>query len=207
MAEAQDAHTTETEAAVAAPQEAVADAHDAAVEVHTEVSQEGGLPQLNIGTYEEQLVWLFLTFVVLYLIVSRMALPRVTKVLEEREEKIAADLDAAEVQKREAEEVKAAYEAALAEARAKAQAVMVEAKAEMAAEIAKVQADLDAKLGEKTDAAEKRIAAAKAEAMASIEGVATDVTREIVTKLAGEEADDKAVAAAVKAALETAKGA
>ncbi len=76
-------------------------------EAHTEVAhKEAGLPQLNIATFEEQVVWLFLTFIVLFVIVSRLVLPRVTKVLEEREERIANDLDTAERLRKDAEDVR-----------------------------------------------------------------------------------------------------
>lgn len=178
---------------------------------NTEVAQDqGGLPQLNViadGTYTNQIAWLFITFVFLFLVVSRIVLPRVTKVLGEREENVADNLDTAERLKHEVEEVKAAYEAAVADARKKAQEIVLGAKDTIQADIAKAQADLDADLGAKAEAAEARIAKAREEALAGIDAIATEVTSEMVSKLAGVEAKEKIVTDAVKAALETAKGA
>ncbi|TNE61609.1 MAG: F0F1 ATP synthase subunit B' [Alphaproteobacteria bacterium] len=177
-------------------------------EAHTEVAeQKGGLPQLNLATYEEQIIWLIISFAVLFLIVSRAVLPRVTKVLEEREERIATDLDTAERLRKDAEEVKASYEAAVAEARRKAQELILGAKDAIQADIAKAQAELDAELGKKADEAEARIAKAKDEALAGISEIATGAAVDIMAKLAGVEGEDAAVAKAVETALASRKGA
>lgn len=182
----------------------------AATEVAGAAEKAGGLPQLNViadGSFTNQLAWLLVTFTLLFVIVWRTVLPRVTNVLEEREEKIAGDLDSAERLKAEAEEVKAAYETAVANARAKAQEIVLGAKETIQADIAKAQAELDAKLGAQADEAEARIAKASEEALASIDSVATDVAAEMVAKLGGVEAKDKAVKDAVSSALANVKGA
>lgn len=160
----------------------------------------GGLPQISVfedGTYTNQIAWLLLTFVLLYIVVSRMVVPRVTSVLEEREEKIAGDLDAAERLRAEAEGVREAYEASIADARSKAQQTLADAKDAARADIAKAQADLDAKLAADAAAAEKRIADAKAEALAGLEGIATEVAADLVAKLGGTEVAADAVSKAV----------
>lgn len=180
-------------------------------EAQTEVAEAPkGLPQLNViadGSYTNQVAWLALTFILLLVIVSRMVLPRVTKVMEEREEKVANDLDTAERLKTDAEEVKAAYEATLANARAKAQEIVVGAKDTIQADIANAQGELDAKLNAKAAEAEAKIAKAREDALAGIDAVATEVATEMVAKLGGVEPKDKAVNDAVKSALETVKGA
>ncbi|MBL4838174.1 MAG: hypothetical protein JKY34_11425 [Kordiimonadaceae bacterium] len=178
-------------------------------EASTEVPPQG-LPQLNViadGSYTNQVAWLALTFVFLLLIVSRIILPRVSKVMAEREEKVADDLDTAERQKSEAEKVKSAYEAAVAAARAKAQEVVAGAKDTIQADITKAQSDLDADLGAKAADAEARIGKARDEALAGIDAVAAEVAADMVAKLGGVEADGKAVSKAVKSALDSVKGA
>lgn len=177
-------------------------------EAQTEVAEQGaGLPQLNIATFEEQVVWLFLTFIVLFVIVSRLVLPRVTKVLEEREERIANDLDTAERLRKDAEDVKNAYEEAVAKARKKAQDTILGAKEKIQADIAKAQAELDADLSAKAAEAEARIVKAREEALASVGDVAAEVAGELVSKLAGIEGDDATVSKAVKSAMADVKGA
>ncbi|MFC4347497.1 F0F1 ATP synthase subunit B' [Kordiimonas lipolytica] len=178
-------------------------------EAHTEVAHEeaGGLPQLNFATYEEQVVWLFLTFIVLFVIVSRLVLPRVTKVLEEREERIANDLDTAERLRKDADDVREAYEEASAKARKQAQDTILKAKEKIQADIAKAQAELEETLAAKAAEAEARISKAREEALAGVGDVASDVAADLVAKLAGIEGDDAAVSGAVKSALADVKGA
>ncbi len=183
----------------------MAEATTETVEQSTESS--GGLPQISVfedGTYTNQIAWLLLTFVLLYIVVSRMVVPRVTSVLEEREEKIAGDLDAAERLRTEAEGVREAYEASIADARAKAQQTLLDAKEAARADLAKAQAELDAKLLADAEAAEKRIADAKAEALSGIEAIATDVAAEMIGKLSGADVSADAVGKAVTAAAKEA---
>lgn len=170
-----------------------------------EQTQSSGLPQLDATTYSEQVAWLFLTFFVFYFVVSRFALPKISAVLETREEMIANDIDMADIKKREAEDVKAAFEATLEQARSKAHANALQVKETSAAEFAKVKADLDAKLGAEAAKAEENIAKAVSSAMAELDQVVVDVTSELVKKVSGIDADKKKLSSAVKSALTTAK--
>ena len=122
------------------------------------------MPQLDVSTYASQLFWLVLTFVPLYLIIVRVALPRIGEVLEARQDKIDDDLKKAAARKEEAESVLAEYQALQAESQAKAQALLRQAQEEMAAEAARLNDELTSRLAEESVVAEKRIAAAKAEA-------------------------------------------
>ncbi|WND01996.1 hypothetical protein QGN29_10600 [Temperatibacter marinus] len=169
-------------------------------------AKQAGLPQLDYTTFSEQVAWLFLTFIVLYIIVSRIALPKVDKVIEERDEKIATDLDKAEKLRIEVDEIKASYEASLTKARANAQKASMETKDAIQGDITKAADELDAKLSKEADEAASKIAAAKADVMADLESVATEVANDLVSKLTGLEADEKSIKAAVAAEL-SAKGA
>ncbi len=166
------------------------------------VEKQGGLPQLDFSTYEEQLVWLFLSFIVLFVVVWRFALPKIASVLEEREERIAEDLDRAECVKADAETVRATCEAAAAQARRSAQETILKVKEAAAADLAKETAALDAKLAKQASDAEAKIAAVKAEALGSVDTVATEVATDIVARLSGVGANDADVAKAVKAVAE-----
>lgn len=167
----------------------------------------GGLPQLNViadGTYTNQVAWLVLTFVLLYVVVSRLVVPRVTSVMEEREEKIAGDLDHAERLRTEAQGVRESYEASIADARLRAQQTLADAKEAAKAELARAQAKLDEKLKADADAAEARINDAKTEALKGLEGIAAEVAADMIAKLGGGDVSadtvGKAVSAAVKGA-------
>lgn len=168
--------------------------------IEVEAQSGGSLPQLDATTFEEQLVWLVLTFVMFYFIVSRFALPKISAVLENREEVVASDLDMADIKKREAEDVKSTFETSLEEARSQAQAKAMQVRETGAQEIAKVKADLDARLSAEAAAAEAKIADAVSSVMAELDEVSADIAGDLVKKVSGHDADKKALAAAVKTA-------
>lgn len=160
------------------------------------------MPQLNPLDWGPQLVWLLLTFGVLYLLMVYVALPRIGSVIEARAARIAADLATAEKLRRQTEEAIAAYEQALAEAKQKAHAIVEEGRLKLKAETAAERARLDKDLAKKGAEAEARIDKAKASAMKDVSAVAADVATDIVRRLIGvapaKAEVDKAVGAARK---------
>jgi F-type H+-transporting ATPase subunit b len=159
------------------------------------------MPQLDISTFPPQLIWLGITFVVLYLLMARLALPRVGGIIVARRNKIDGDLQKAGAMKAEAEAVIAAYERALAQARQSAQAVLKETTEKLSAAAAERQKVLSDKLAVETAAAERRIADARGAALADLKGVAAEVARSAVDKLTGESVDTGRVAAAIDRAV------
>jgi F-type H+-transporting ATPase subunit b len=155
------------------------------------------MPQLDVATFLPQIVWLAIIFVILFLTVSKVALPRVSEVLQARRERIEADLKRAETVRKEAEETLEAYQAAMAKARANAHQVTVEA-GQKAAEIAAARHEaLGADLTKAGDEAEARITAAGASAVKEMRQVARDLVRDASGKLAGIAPDDAAIDAAL----------
>jgi F-type H+-transporting ATPase subunit b len=159
------------------------------------------MPQLDVATYAPQLVWLAITFIVLYLLMWKLGLPRVGSVIEARRKRIDDDLARATELKEEAEAAMAAYQRALAEARAQAQAMVKERTDRFAAEAAERQRQIAASLAQQTREAEQQIAAAKVRAFADIRNVAVDVARSITEKLTGAAADEAKLAPAVDRAM------
>jgi F-type H+-transporting ATPase subunit b len=168
-----------------------------AVALAATAEKKSGLPQLNVNDFAPQLIWLALTFMLLYLILSRVALPRIGEVIEERKDRIQRDLDAAERLKQETEKALKAYEQALADARGKAGVMARDNRAALVAETdkerAKVQAEMAAKLAE----AETRIAATKAKALASVNEIAAGTASAVVGRLLGQDATPDEVAKAL----------
>ncbi len=160
------------------------------------------MPQLNPLDWGPQLIWLLITFGILYLLMVKVALPRIGSVIEARADKIAKDLAEADGLRRQTEEAIAAYEQTLAEAKQKAHAIIDEGRAKLKAESAAERARLDAELAERGAEAETRINAAKTSAMRDVNEVAADVAADIVRQLIGiapaKAEIDKAVAAARK---------
>jgi len=161
------------------------------------------MPQLNPLDWAPQLIWLVLTFGVLYLLMVWIALPRIGGVIERRAAHIQSDLETAEKFRHETEEAIAAYEQALAEAKQKAHAIIEEGRAKLKAETDAKREKLEKELAAKSAEAEKRIEAAKTSAMKEVNAVAADVASDIVKKLTGAAPPkgdiEKAVAAARKA--------
>ncbi|SHL44967.1 F-type H+-transporting ATPase subunit b [Roseovarius marisflavi] len=159
-----------------------------------------GLPQLNFDHFGNQIFWLLVTLVVIYFVLSRIALPRIAAVLAERHGTITNDLAAAEDLKAKAVEAEEAYNKALADARGEAQTIVNEAKAEIKADLDKAIAKADAEIAAKTAEGEKKIDEIRANALESVREVANDTTGEIVAALGGK-ADKRTVTAAVTARM------
>jgi F-type H+-transporting ATPase subunit b len=143
------------------------------------------MPQLNPLDWGPQLLWLLITFGILYLLMVYVALPRIGSVIEARAARIANDLATADKLRRQTEEAIAAYEQALAEARQKAHALIEEGRAKLKEETAGERARLDDELAKKSAEAEARIDTAKRAAMKDVSTVAADVAAEIVRRLIG----------------------
>jgi len=148
-------------------------------------AQKAGMPQFDLSRFPSQIFWLGVTFLVLYWVMSKIALPRIGEVLEARANRIGGDLDRASALKAEADQIKAAYEKALGESRAKAQEVGRSTEASLAREAADRQARLGNELAGRIRDAEGRIAAAKASAMGNLAGVAAEVATLAVQRVAG----------------------
>ena len=159
------------------------------------------MPQLDFADFAPQLVWLVVTFVVLYLLLSRLALPRISGVLEERRRRIAGDLERAEEMRRDAERTLDDYERSMAEARGRAQEIAQAARAETAAAAAQRLDGLTAELAAKASDAERDIAARRDEALANVRGVAASAASAALERLIGVGPDGAALDAAVERAL------
>lgn len=160
------------------------------------------MPQLDISTYAPQIVWLVITFLAMYLIMAKVALPRIAQVLDERQSRIDDNLEKATAFRKEADDAAKAYEKSLADARSKAQDEVKVVIDQVNAEAAKAQTALADKLNTELEAAEARISQAKDKALANIKEVSADVAKATVEKLSGVSIDDAAIETAVANAME-----
>jgi F-type H+-transporting ATPase subunit b len=159
-------------------------------------------PPFDKQTFPSQLLWLTVTFVALYLLMSRIALPRIDSVLERRRQRIAGDIAEALRLKGESDAAIAAYEKSLAEARARAQALLNDSRQRQAAEAEAARRVLDATLNARITEAESSIAKTKSAAMVNVRGIATEAAAAIVERLIGvAPSSPDMVAAAVADAL------
>ncbi len=157
-----------------------------------------GMPQLCSEWMGNQIFWLVVTLVVIFLILSKIALPRIAAVLAERQGTITNDLAAAEDLKAKAVEAEEAYNKALVDARAEAQTIIAATKADIKSELDKATAKADAEIAARAAEGEKAIAEIRANALDSVKDVASTVASELVGAM-GSKADAKAIANAVDA--------
>lgn len=164
-------------------------AAEAATEAATEAAAHsggGGLPQLDAHTFAPQLFWLVLTFGALYFILSKVALPRIGEVLEERADRITRDLEAAQRLKDDTDKALTDYEKALADARGKASTIAKDTREQIASETEGKKASVEKTLAAKLQDAEQRIAATKTKALSAVNDIAADTAGAVVSKLIGQ---------------------
>jgi F-type H+-transporting ATPase subunit b len=160
----------------------------------------GGLPQLQMQHWAGQIAWLLILFAIGYVLMSRVFIPRLRKVLDEREGTIAGALEQARKVQEEANAQAAQAQTDLADARAKAHKLASDARAKAAAEAQARQAAEDAKLAEKMAEAETRIRASRDAAMSHVSTIASDTASAIVEKLTGSAPKAADLTAALNAA-------
>jgi F-type H+-transporting ATPase subunit b len=169
---------------------------------HIPKSEHGkGFPPFSPETFASQLFWLVLIFGALYLLMSRVALPRVGGILAARGQAIENDLAAAQRLKVQSDDAIAAYEKALADARARAQALANQTREKYAAEAEAARKALDATLNARIAEAEQAIAARRTAAMVHVQGIAEETAVAIVERLTGSALAGADVATAVADAL------
>lgn len=174
----------------------------AVVEDHA-AAESAGMPQLDFATFGNQIFWLLVALALIYFILSRVALPRIGRILGDRQGLMTADLAAAEDFKRKAREAEAAYEKALADARAEANKIVAANKAEIDAELKTAIARADAEIAARTQESERRIAEIRQSAASDARTVARDVAAELVRAFGGnpDGSIDQAVDARIKGAV------
>ncbi len=161
------------------------------------------MPQLQqIDTFLSQAFWLVIAFVVLFLVLRTMAIPKIQATLEARREKIEGDIDKAQMFRQESEQVLAEYEAAIAEGRDKAQSAIRNASEEAKANAAAEHEQLTKRLAEDIRVAEDRIASARNEAIGNIRHVAADIVQTMAERLIGTKISKISSAAVVDSVAE-----
>ena len=160
-------------------------------------------PPFQAEHFPSQLAWLAVSFVLLYVLMAKVALPRIAAIFAERSKRIGDDLKAAQGFKEQSDAAHAAYEKALADARARAQALLADSRQRQTAEVEAGRKALDATLNARIAEAEIRIAQTKSAAMVNVRGIATEAAAAIVERLIGiAPASPDVVAAAVAESLD-----
>ncbi len=144
-----------------------------------------GMPQLNPHSYASQLFWLTVFFVLVFVFLRFVGLPRVTAIIDERAKRIGGDIASAELLKNQAAEAEKTYEATMAAAHGKARQLLAETQERNSALLAEETKQAAAVAEREIDQAVKRIEADRAQALHGIRELARNLAAEITTKLAG----------------------
>jgi len=170
----------------------------AATELHADDHATGVFPPFDPATFGSQLLWLAITFAALYILMSKIALPQIGGILADRRGRIDADLKAADESRQKTDAAIAAYEEALASAKARAQGIASETRDAIAADLAAKRAAVEADLTAKVTAAEASIAQTKAAALAHVDEIAAETAQAVVGQLVGDVSTEAARSAVAK---------
>jgi F-type H+-transporting ATPase subunit b len=165
----------------------------------TALAPSGGFPPFRIETFENQIFWLAITFSFLFIVLWRVAGPRIGGAIATRKGRIAGDFAQAEAHRKDAEAAHAAYETALAQARKRAQSLAEENRKRVQAEIDAAKAAAEASAQSAMAAAEASIHAVRQSALATVAKTAEAAAIAIVAHLTGETVSAQDAAAAVAA--------
>ncbi|MGQ0445341.1 MAG: F0F1 ATP synthase subunit B family protein [Beijerinckiaceae bacterium] len=158
---------------------------------------ESTFPPFDAANFAPMLIWLSFSFGLLYLLMSKIALPRVESILRTRAHTIASDIKEANVLRACAEEAAAAHDKTIAGAKAEALAHAQETHAKLNAETEANRLVLEAELTAALAASERQILAMKTAAMGNVEAIAGDAAAAIVSRITGKPADQEAIARAI----------
>lgn len=197
LAQAEGVPVVTPEAPAAEIHEEIAAELEGGVGVEEHAEEEGTFPPFDPTFFASQLLWLAITFTALYLLMSRVIIPRIGGILEDRRDRIARDLDQAGRLKQQSEEAVASYDRALAEARSRAQKIAAEARDKAKVEAAARQAETEATLDGNLAAAEARIGAIKEKALADVGEIAGQAAEAVVERLLGSKPSGSELSAAV----------
>jgi F-type H+-transporting ATPase subunit b len=168
----------------------------AAAETHAETEAHAEVfPPFDPATYGNQLLWLALTFAFLYFLMSRVALPRIGGILESRRTRIEGDLKEADRLRVETDRAAAAYEEALAQARANAHAIAEETRQGIRSDIEGKRATVESDLSSKIAEADAAITKTKETALGNVEDIAAETAAALVGQLADKVSTEEARAA------------
>ena len=171
---------------------------DASTTASTQAPQKsGGFPPFDTTTFPSQVFWLTVTFAFLFMVLWRVAGPRIKGVITSRRGAINSDIDAAQKARGEAESALAAYQTALQAARKRAQAMAEENRQKLNAEIASAKATADGEAAAAMARARERIVVTQEQARSHVAKAAEDAAIAIVARLTGETVSSADAAAAV----------
>ena len=160
--------------------------------------ESGGMPQLNPEFWVSQIFWLVLTFGLLYIILSKLILPRISNNLESRKSQILENIETAEKQREESEKKVKEFEKIILESKIEAKNYFNEARQKILEDITIKKNSLDKDIDDEISAAEQEIKNLKTASSEKIKSIAIETSSELIKQLIGEEANNSSISAIVE---------
>ena len=161
------------------------------------------MPQMEFADYVPQIVWLVITFATLYFLMAKLALPRITDILETRQRRLDHDLELTETLRDEATAALTEYESAIAAARGESELILAEAHERIHSEARQQLDDLNARLEGEIAESEARIGNIMTQAMGELAVAASDAARTATERLIGFEVSEERARDAVDTVRES----
>ena len=160
--------------------------------------ESGGMPQLNPEFWVSQIVWLVLTFGILYIVLSKLILPKISDNLESRKSQILENIETAEKQREESEKKLKEFEKIILESKLEAKNYFNEARQKILEDISIKKNSLDKDIDGEITAAEQEIKKLKTDSSEKIKNIAIETSSELIKQLIGEEANNSSISAIVE---------
>jgi F-type H+-transporting ATPase subunit b len=161
-------------------------------------AESGGMPQLNPEFWISQIFWLTLTFGILYIVLAKLILPKISANLELRKSQIQENIEAAEKQRESSETKLKEYDNIVFKSKLEAQNILKAAREKLIQEINSKKENLDKQIDEEIKKAENEINILKKNAPEKINKIAIDTSSELVKKLIGAEVNNSSISAIVE---------
>jgi F-type H+-transporting ATPase subunit b len=160
------------------------------------------MPQFEVVNFAPQFVWLVITFAILYFGIVQLTVPKIGRVIGEREQTVSGDIQSAEAAKAEADRIEGDYAASVAAAREQAREALNAARGRATKALEQRLAAANEEVERKQGAAQAQLDTARTKALAEIETVAAEAAADIVERLTGARPDSgKAIQAVQSVAL------
>ena len=160
-------------------------------------AESGGMPQLNPEFWISQIVWLILTFGALYIVLSKVILPKISDNLESRRSQILENIEIAEKQREESEEKVKEFEKIILNSKLEAKNLFNEARQKVLEDIDKKRSELEKSIEAEIVSAEKEIQSLNSNSLENIKKIATDTSGDLISQLIGQEVDKNTISSIV----------
>ena len=160
-------------------------------------AESGGMPQLNPEFWVSQIVWLVLTFGILYIVLSKLILPKISDNLESRKSQILENIETAETQREESEKKLREFEKIILDSKLEAKNHFNEIRQRALEDINNKRSELEKEIDKEIDAAEEEINNLKINSNEKIKNIAVETSSELIKQLIGEEVNNSSISAIV----------